>query len=55
MNRETVQAVYEGGVLRPLEQLDLPEQIELKITIGETTQSVSEAVGSCYELAEKPG
>jgi predicted DNA-binding antitoxin AbrB/MazE fold protein len=55
MNRKTVQAVYESGVFRPLEQLDLPEQIHVKITIDRTTQSVSEAVGSCYDLADKAG
>ncbi len=29
----TLQAVYEGGVLRPLEPLDLPEQQLVNVTI----------------------
>ena len=35
---KTIQAVYEGGVLRPLESLLLPEQQQVTVTISDATE-----------------
>ena len=53
MNSKTVEAVYEQGVLRPLEQLDLPEHKRVKVTISDVTRATPEAVTNCYDLAQK--
>ena len=55
MNQKTLEAVYEQGVLRPLEQLDLPEHKHVKVTISEVTRETAQAVASCYDLAQKAG
>jgi predicted DNA-binding antitoxin AbrB/MazE fold protein len=31
--RQTVEAIYENGVLKPVEAVDLPERIKVKMTI----------------------
>ncbi|MEX0702646.1 MAG: antitoxin family protein [Planctomycetales bacterium] len=52
---KTVEAVYERGVLRPLEQLDLQEHARVEITIRETVRASIHENGSCYDLALKAG
>lgn len=32
-NRQTIRAIYQGGVLRPLEPLDLPEESRVEVTV----------------------
>lgn len=41
---KVVEAVYENGVLTPLEPLDLPEHLRVRITIQVPTQETPEAV-----------
>ena len=36
---KTIDAIYEGGVIKPLEKLPLPESQKIRITI-ETTESI---------------
>ena len=55
MNTKTLEAVYEQGVLRPLKRLDLPEHMQVTITISDVSRSTAESVTSCYDLAEKAG
>lgn len=55
MTTKTLDAVYEQGVLRPLKRLDLPEHMQVTITISDVSRSTAEAVASCYDLAEKAG
>ena len=55
MNPKTLEAVYEQGVLRPLEQLDLPEHKRVKVTISDVSRATAEAVTTCYDLAQKAG
>jgi predicted DNA-binding antitoxin AbrB/MazE fold protein len=55
MNPKTLEAIYEQGVLRPLEQLDLPEHKHVKVTISEVTRTTADAVTNCHDLAEKAG
>ena len=39
---KTIQAVYEGGVLHPLEPLLLPERQQVTVTVSDTTEIPSE-------------
>lgn len=55
MNAKTVEAVYEQGVFRPVEHLDLPEHKRVKLTISDVNRGTNDAVANCYELAEKAG
>ena len=55
MNPKTLEAVYEQGVLRPLELLDLPEHKRVTVTISDVSRVTAEAVASCYDLAHKAG
>ena len=52
---KTLEAVYEQGVLRPLEELDLPEHKRVKVTISEVTDVTAEAGANCHDLAQKAG
>lgn len=54
MSPKTLEAVVEGGVLRPLKQLELPEQQHVLVTIVALTDETREAV-SCYDLAQDLG
>ena len=47
MNQQTVNAIYQNGVLRPLGSLDLPEnsEVELEVKIIENKQDSREAIG----------
>ena len=55
MNPNTLEAVYEQGVLRPLNRLDLPEHKRVTITISDVRRSTAESVTSCYDLALRAG
>ena len=55
MNPTTLEAVYEQGVLHPLEQIDLPEHKRVKVTISEVTRSTAEGITNCYDLAQRAG
>jgi len=47
MNQQTVNAIYQNGVLRPLGSLDLPEnsEVELDVKVIENRQDSREAIG----------
>jgi predicted DNA-binding antitoxin AbrB/MazE fold protein len=55
MTPKTVEAVVEGGVLRPLKQLELPEQQHVLVTIVAMKDEVHAAAASCYDLALQLG
>ena len=55
MNPKTLEAVYEDGVLRPLEQLDLPQHKRVLVTISDVTQTPPSAAVTCYDLAQRAG
>ncbi len=55
MTAKSLEAVYEQGVLRPLEALDLPEHQRVRVTITDVTRATTETVQSCYDLAAKAG
>ena len=46
MNQQTVNAIYQNGVLHPIGSLDLPEnsEVELDVKIIETKQESREAI-----------
>ncbi len=47
MNQQTITAIYQNGILRPLGSLDLPEnsEVELDVKIIESKQNSREAIG----------
>lgn len=47
MNQQTVTAIYQNGVLRPLDSLDLPEnsEVELNVKLIESKQDSGAAIG----------
>ena len=47
MNQQTVTAIYQNGVLRPLVSLDLPEnsEVELEVKVIESKQDSRAAIG----------
>lgn len=47
MNQQTITAIYQNGVLRPLISLDLPEnsEVELDIKVIESKQDSRTAIG----------
>ena len=47
MNQQTVTAIYQNGVLRPLVSLDLPEnsEVELDVKVIERKESSNQAIG----------
>jgi predicted DNA-binding antitoxin AbrB/MazE fold protein len=51
MTPNTLEAVVEGGVLRPLKQLELPEQLHVLVTVVAFKDEVRKAAVSCYEMA----
>jgi hypothetical protein len=51
---KTLEAVVEGGLLRPLKQLELPEQQHVMLTIVALTDQMRDAV-TCYDLAQTLG
>jgi predicted DNA-binding antitoxin AbrB/MazE fold protein len=55
MTPRTLEAVVEGGVLRPLKQLELPEQQHVMVTIVSLKDEVHDAAASCYDLARDLG
>jgi predicted DNA-binding antitoxin AbrB/MazE fold protein len=40
-----IRAVYEGEVLKPLQKLDLPENVEVRLTIEKTFAGLLDELG----------
>jgi predicted DNA-binding antitoxin AbrB/MazE fold protein len=40
-----IRAVYEGEVLKPLQKLDLPENVEVRLTIEKTFADLLDELG----------
>ena len=55
MNPKTLEAVYKQGMLRPLEQLDFPEDQIVQMTVVAITPASAKSVANCYDLAQKAG
>jgi predicted DNA-binding antitoxin AbrB/MazE fold protein len=54
--KRNLKAIYEHGVLRPLEPLDLPERKEVSLTLAdESIPAVESSRESCYDLAHRLG
>ena len=51
MNPNTFEAVVEGVLLRPLKQLDLPEQQHVLVTIVALDVVGCDSESSCYQMA----
>ena len=51
MKPNTLEAVVEGGLLRPLQQLDLPEQQHVLVTIVALDVVACDSESSCYQMA----
>lgn len=51
MTPTTLEAVVEGGVLRPLQRLDLPEHQHVLVTVVALSDQKSVASVSCYQMA----
>jgi len=45
MMKMKTKAIYEGGVLKPMEKLDLPEKAKVRITISENFSKLLNEVG----------
>ena len=47
MNQQTITAIYQNGVLRPLGSLDLPEnsEVELDVKVIEKKENSRQAIG----------
>ena len=42
---ETIEALYEDGILKPLEKLDFPEKSKVKVTIRGSFSKLLEELG----------
>lgn len=52
-----IQAVFENGVFRPVTPVDLPEQCEVEVHVGELPHEPNpsdEGMDRIYELLRKP-
>jgi predicted DNA-binding antitoxin AbrB/MazE fold protein len=47
-----VDAIYENGMLKPLETLDLPEHQRVRITIHEPLESLEETLEAWHQVYE---
>jgi predicted DNA-binding antitoxin AbrB/MazE fold protein len=54
MSPKTMEAIVEGGLFRPLQELHLPEQQRVLLTVVTLTDETREYV-SCYDLAQSIG
>ena len=54
MSPRTLEAVVEGGLLRPLKDLELPEQQHVLLTIVALSDETRASV-TCFDLAQKIG
>jgi predicted DNA-binding antitoxin AbrB/MazE fold protein len=52
---KTIEAIYENGVFRPLEAVDLPEGETVQVTLPETKKDLVDPVYTIYEMAEETG
>lgn len=55
MNSKTLEAIVEGGVLRPLEELSLPEHQHVLVKIVALKQDARDEALSCFDLAQELG
>jgi predicted DNA-binding antitoxin AbrB/MazE fold protein len=54
MMTETVQAIYENGVLRPLSPLNLREEEQVTLTLARSEDGIADwEDGDCYEACKK--
>ncbi|MGH7127066.1 MAG: antitoxin family protein [Planctomycetaceae bacterium] len=51
---KTISAVYENGVLRPLEKLDLTENAQVRVTVTEVERHDTETEPAESETADDP-
>ena len=52
---KSLKAIYENGVFRPLESVDLAEHQEVTITIPDARGAAANYEVSCYEIAQRLG
>ncbi|HEX8737142.1 MAG TPA: antitoxin family protein [Pyrinomonadaceae bacterium] len=56
---QTIQAIYENGILRPLQPLDLPEgsivEIEIIKILGDSTEFIKNIEKDLSDLEETEG
>ncbi|MFZ1493648.1 MAG: antitoxin family protein [Candidatus Competibacter denitrificans] len=52
---KNLKAVYENGIFRPLEPVDLTEHQEVTITVPDPRGAVANHELSCYEIAQRLG
>lgn len=55
MTPNTLEAVVEGGLLRPLTQLDLPEHQHVLVTVIALKDEVHDSEITCYQMAIELG
>jgi len=55
MTSRTVEAIVEKGVLRPLEELELPEQQHVLVKIFALTNGAHDQALSCFDMAQELG
>lgn len=52
---KSLKAVYENGIFRPLEPVDLTEHQEVTITVSDVRGAAANQELSCYEIAQRLG
>lgn len=52
---KSLKAVYENGIFRPLEPVDLMEHQEVTITVSDARGAAANHELSCYEIAQRLG
>ena len=50
-----IEAVFEHGVFRPLEVVDLPEGASVQVTVPEPAKEPVDPIYTLYEIAEDTG
>jgi predicted DNA-binding antitoxin AbrB/MazE fold protein len=50
---ETIQAIYENGVFRPIAPVTLPEQTRVRVIPEEGTQAVQSESDDIYEILDR--
>lgn len=51
---QTVEAVYEGGVLKPLQPLNLPEHLRVRVTVNPPPSSIAQLLDYLHHPVELP-
>jgi len=52
---ESVEAIYENGVFRPLSHVDLPEGERVRLTVMTSREGVQDPAYNLAEIAEETG